>query len=449
MGKPSPKVSIFMPVYNHERWVAQAIEGVMMQCTDFSIELVIGEDCSTDGSRDIVKVYKRKYPDSILLLLNEKNIGPSLNGNNILRHCRGEYIAYCEGDDFWTDPYKLERQVRFLDENQDYVACYHAVKVVDGNGKEIEIDYPDFTSRKAADFLIEDIWSLKLPGQSGTLVHRNVLRSLPKHIKHGYDICRTNGDQKLVVVLLAFGKIWRMGECMSTYRRTYTGDSWNARTKRKEMTAYSYISYLEIEKFANKTLPVHGDCHPYARNVLYDFLLNFVQNKKRGKYKSLKDIVCYDIYTFLQFVFIDSQYLLLRYIVEHFFWRVERKYISQRAATCYLLFGTGEIGKKCYGILSACNLQNRVQVFWDNSSEKQKKKLYGKTILAPGEGWRLGTGIIIIATVKYTDEIREQLESMGYSYGRDILSYSDFRKWLLRDVFGDKHPFLYRLFWGS
>lgn len=117
---PKCMVSIKMITYNHEPYIAQAIEGVVMQKTTFKFELIIGEDCSTDLTRTICEDYANKYPEIIKLLPAEQNLGMIQNGLRTLQACNGKYIAFCEGDDYWTDPLKLQKQVDFLEANEDY-----------------------------------------------------------------------------------------------------------------------------------------------------------------------------------------------------------------------------------------------------------------------------------------------------------------------------------------
>jgi len=124
-----PVVSVNMITYNHEPYIRQAIEGVMMQHTDFEFELVIGEDCSTDKTREICFEYQKKYPDKIRVLWCDHNLyqNPHPAGNNIQRnqaHCRGEFIAYCEGDDYWIDPLKLQKQVDVMRQHPNVGLCY-------------------------------------------------------------------------------------------------------------------------------------------------------------------------------------------------------------------------------------------------------------------------------------------------------------------------------------
>jgi len=108
-----------MITYNHEAYIVQAMEGVLMQKCNFSIELIIGEDCSTDKTRQICNDYALKHSE-INLLATETNLGMMPNFIRTLRACTGKYIAICEGDDYWTDPLKLQKQVDFLEKHGDY-----------------------------------------------------------------------------------------------------------------------------------------------------------------------------------------------------------------------------------------------------------------------------------------------------------------------------------------
>lgn len=111
----TPLVSVKMITYNHEPYIAQAIEGVLEQETDFPFELVIGEDCSTDRTREIVLEYQKKHPDIIRVITSDKNVGVNKNSKRVYKVCRGKYIAFCEGDDYWHHPQKLQKQVDYLE----------------------------------------------------------------------------------------------------------------------------------------------------------------------------------------------------------------------------------------------------------------------------------------------------------------------------------------------
>lgn len=125
-----PIVSVFVMTYNHELFIEQSLEGILMQKTNFDVEIVVGEDCSTDNTRKIVLNYANKYPGKFKLLLHKQNIGALANQNAVFQSCTGKYIAFCEGDDYWTDPLKLQKQVDFLEANEDYGLVHTGCKSI-------------------------------------------------------------------------------------------------------------------------------------------------------------------------------------------------------------------------------------------------------------------------------------------------------------------------------
>ena len=134
MAEQNITVSVCCITYNHERYIAQTIESVLAQVTDFVIELVIGEDCSTDSTRAIAQRYEAQYPGLVRVLTPEKNIGIMPNLMATIDACRGEFIALVEGDDYWTDITKLQQQVEALQANPTYSFCFHdAETFLDGD----------------------------------------------------------------------------------------------------------------------------------------------------------------------------------------------------------------------------------------------------------------------------------------------------------------------------
>jgi len=135
-----PTVSAAMIAYNREQFIAQAIESVLMQETAFVVELVIGEDCSTDGTLRIVQAYARKYPNVIRPLLHEKNLGMSRNFGAVWQACRGKYIAWLDADDYWRTPQKLQKQVALMETNPHYSMCGTKTQFVNTASDGIETD---------------------------------------------------------------------------------------------------------------------------------------------------------------------------------------------------------------------------------------------------------------------------------------------------------------------
>jgi len=118
-------VSVHMITYNHEKYIAQAIKGVLMQEATFDYELVISDDSSSDNTLNIIKEYQERYPNIVRIIHREKNLGSVKNFFDTLKHCNGKYIAICEGDDYWTDCLKLQKQVDVLENNHKLTGCFH------------------------------------------------------------------------------------------------------------------------------------------------------------------------------------------------------------------------------------------------------------------------------------------------------------------------------------
>lgn len=124
------KLSVHIITYNHKDFIKNCIEGVLEQKTSFGYEVVIGDDCSTDGTREILLEYKARFPKKVKLILFEKRnagVPGKVNFVTVLKNCTGNYIALCDGDDYWCDQNKLQRQVDFLEENPEYSMCFHRV----------------------------------------------------------------------------------------------------------------------------------------------------------------------------------------------------------------------------------------------------------------------------------------------------------------------------------
>ena len=128
----TPLLSVCLITYNHKDYISEAIEGVLMQKINFKIELIIADDCSTDGTIDIINKYRKENPTLIRIIQQEINVGPANNWLVLMNspNTKTEYISYFEGDDYWTDPLKLQKQVDFLEGNPDFGICFHRANLL-------------------------------------------------------------------------------------------------------------------------------------------------------------------------------------------------------------------------------------------------------------------------------------------------------------------------------
>ncbi len=130
-----------MITYNHGPFIAQALDSILQQKVQFTFEIVIGEDNSTDNTREVLQQYANRHPGIIRLLLHPRNIGAMNNQTETLKNCRGKYIAYLEGDDYWSDINKLQKQVDFLETHAAFNACFHNVAIIDETTHTGELVY--------------------------------------------------------------------------------------------------------------------------------------------------------------------------------------------------------------------------------------------------------------------------------------------------------------------
>ena len=201
-------VSVCMITYNHEAFIREALDGVLMQQTSFPYELVIGEDCSTDRTREICIEYQQKHPEKIRLLLNEKNLGMMANFIQTLKACTGKYIALCEGDDYWTDPLKLQKQVDFLEWNEEFSICFHRVKILNESGIQ-----DDFITREVpSETNILELAKGNFMHTPSVVFKRN-WKELPKWFYES-----PVGDYPLHMINAQYGKIKKLDDIMAVYR---------------------------------------------------------------------------------------------------------------------------------------------------------------------------------------------------------------------------------------
>jgi glycosyltransferase involved in cell wall biosynthesis len=208
------KVSVFLITYNHEKYIAQAIESIVTQKTNFEFEVVIGEDFSKDETRAICERYAAEYPNIINLLPSDKNYGAMENAIRVFAACTGEYVALCEGDDYWIDPYKLQKQADFLDAHPDYSWCFGNIEVLDEMNSGLPRDRYFPTVEKET-ITIEDIILTDVSiVPTATLFFRNVL---PKPFPEFY---RTtfSGDLFLHLYFADKGKAKYFKEPLAVYR---------------------------------------------------------------------------------------------------------------------------------------------------------------------------------------------------------------------------------------
>lgn len=206
-----PLVSICCITYNHCDFIRQCLDGFLMQKTDFAFEIIVHDDASTDGTTDIVKEYEMKYPKLFKVIIQKEN--QYSKGVNILSNvfgcATGKYIAYCEGDDYWTDPLKLQKQLDFLENNPTYIMCSHRYDSYFQLSDSFDYNLDDNSRSYSLDLLLDGGW---LFHPLTVMFKRNTLEESP------YYDCKIWMDAVLFYFLLKRGPGYYLSDNMAVYR---------------------------------------------------------------------------------------------------------------------------------------------------------------------------------------------------------------------------------------
>lgn len=225
-----PLVSISCITYNHINYIEQCLDGFLEQETDYPFEILIHDDCSTDGTTEIIQKYSTKYPDIIKPMYETENQyqkgkpAGSLIWN--IPRAKGKYIAFCEGDDYWIDENKLQIQIDFLEKNPEYTMCFHNAQIKDelNSSKKIGI-YENLTEKEYTATELFQSWVVP----TASIVMKASCLNFP--IKNLLDFCY--GDIRIVESCAHLGKVFCINKIMSVYRIQSNGLTWDASLNNK------------------------------------------------------------------------------------------------------------------------------------------------------------------------------------------------------------------------
>lgn len=243
----TPLVSVCCITYNHALYIKQCLEGFLMQKTNFSFEIIINDDCSTDGTTKILKEYAERYSDVIKPIFHEENqYSKGVRGilvNFVFPKVQGKYVAICEGDDYWTDPYKLQKQVDFLENHLDYSMCFHNASILNETN---EPHFP-FIPVKTADYTANEIYENWIVPTASIVFRKKVLESLSVEKE------LFSGDINLILTCASLGRVHAFKERMSVYRVQETGLTI---ARFKENRKQNYLKEIEQAKFLKKKFTI-------------------------------------------------------------------------------------------------------------------------------------------------------------------------------------------------
>jgi glycosyltransferase involved in cell wall biosynthesis len=239
-----PTVSVALVTYNHEAFIAQAVESVLSQQTSFDVEIVVGDDCSTDRTREILRALQKEHPNQIRLVLHEQNMGASRNFETTFQACRGNYIATLDGDDFWTSQDKLQLQVDAMESHPSWAVCSHKAFVkIEGEIHPPAV-IPCFEPKPES--ALRDILRRNFAPSCANLYRSGVFDGFPD--EYHSDVA---GDWFLTVMHARRGRIGFLPDVMATYRvhseGLYGRQSCAQRLRFQMQTVEKMLSILDDE----------------------------------------------------------------------------------------------------------------------------------------------------------------------------------------------------------
>jgi glycosyltransferase involved in cell wall biosynthesis len=223
----APLVTVFLTTYNHERFLAEALESVLAQSTDFDVAVVVLEDCSTDGTRGILEEYRSQHPHRIRLVLNPRNLCSNATLARELAACASPYAALLDGDDYWTSPLKLQKQVAFLEDHPTFAICYHPVTILHEDGSRLPWTWRH-GDQKPVSTLGDLLLGNFIPG-CAPMIRRHLVDRLPPW----YDDSES-GDWALYIVYAHHGDIGYIPDDMGVYR-VHAGGIWAGRDAAEQL----------------------------------------------------------------------------------------------------------------------------------------------------------------------------------------------------------------------
>jgi glycosyltransferase involved in cell wall biosynthesis len=214
------KLSVVVVTYNHERFIAQALDSILAQRVNFNYEIVVAEDCSTDSTRDILMDFHRRYPGRIVPLLRQRNLGVMHNFEEALHACRGQYLAFLEGDDYWICEDKLQRQVDFLDTHPGFAICCHPVRFLEDHAPA---KADEIRTLPPGSYALDDLLKGNFIMTCSTVLRRDLIPSpLPPWFSE-----MKLGDWPLFAMVAQHGKIELMDPVMAVYR-VHSASTWSS-----------------------------------------------------------------------------------------------------------------------------------------------------------------------------------------------------------------------------
>lgn len=411
-GQTRPVISVFCLTYNHARYIKDCLEGVLMQKTEFLYEIVIFDDASNDGTSDIIRTYCNKYPEIIHAFIAKENTYRKPEKGTIRlelfeKQMRGEFVAFCEGDDYWIDDNKLQKQVEFMIKNPQYALTLHNGIIIDMNtGEKRKI----LEGVKDSECCFEDFIYPEKPYPTASMVVRRNNCIDSRIFQYGFF------DWAIKLYSIVKGRAFYFNKTMSVYRWCAEG-SWSYRTRRNRIEALCH--YLDVMRFVKN---YDKDTNYVYHDVIKKWIkvrvgsIREIMNLTEEEFQYMKsgvrreNIPMLERLETIRNVYINKGKIMKNHQFESF---INENYIGKKI----YIFSASQAGREMYQLLR--NIDLDIRGFFDNDERKWGGNFESLTVYSPKEVLackKEDDCLIQVATLEYDEEICEQLEKMDAMY---------------------------------
>lgn len=275
-------VSVICPTYNQARYMRQGLDSILMQKTNFDIEILIGEDCSPDNTNEILAEYEERFGQTIKVFHREQNLKQSKNVYDLFMRSSGKYIIILDLDDYWTDEYKLQKQVDFLEAHNEYIGVSHYYTLVNAVGEAIATDRRSIDDFRGKPFTLNDFLEEGFVYQTGTFLYRNIWKE-DRDWSILYKADKTVVDLTVNLILLQRKPVFILEDSMSVYREVLEENALNFRSVCNKDKATDYKQMSEQMEKLNAYFEGAIPFHRMWLNIVLSYFKGLVK-RETGNY---------------------------------------------------------------------------------------------------------------------------------------------------------------------
>lgn len=315
-------VSIIVASYNQERYIEETLRSLVSQNTRYKYEILVGDDASSDETPKIIAELAKEYPDKIIPVLREKNLGATKNGYDLLLRSRGKYLASCDGDDCWCDDTRLQRQVDFLEANPQYAGICGRVRLIDDDGNLLPMDTmgkSSFFHCEKEEFTLKDFEKWLMPGHNSAMLQRMDM----ERIRSSRELLLAHpivGDRTSLLCCLFQGPIRCTNDVVSCYRIVGNEQHFMAQYEKNNLRDKDVRLMKRIEDFSKKNENVNLNLEPIKKERFIAAICVWLRLMNKKNWCVVKNIIL-ESKNMIKYILLFLKVVVLK----QYYWRIKKK----------------------------------------------------------------------------------------------------------------------------